>query len=360
MALFRIEEKAMPVSKLKYFAAVPDTVDAGTRSVVSPFNGRNVVAKKVPKTLSKAGIIDVYNTFDWTASPINNAGFNNIAKPPFAKLIEYRMDDQAVINALMYYVQSFGDQIGTISNNVAPNTAQEIANMAGVVRDSVLGSSGTNVAQQQNASQSPWLKPYNGLYSLTPTDFTYYLPYFENDAFASVQNAYAELAYPGVDALRAARAPTTEFSRIIAPGQYIESPKLFALSDSTAPSFDINFPLLNTISFESAVRNYQLLWLLVFQNTPQRVTKSVVELPRLYDVQIPGISFLRFAYIESMNINFIGVRRRVTIPMPSCPGNPTQAEVIMPDAYQVKLTVKSLVMNANNMMLENWRLSTPQ
>lgn len=352
MALFKIVSKPMPLSNLPYYAAEPDSVNAGTKSVVSPVNGQPVIAKKLPKSLSQRGFIDVYNTFDWTASPINNAGFANITKPPFAKLTEYRLNDKAIINSLFYYVQAFGDQIGSV--------ASTIANLADTVLGGVMGIAGGNVAQPQTngSSTNPsWITPYEGLYLMEPTQFTYYLPYFENDALAPARSSYSEISYPGVAAIRAARDITTEMSRIIAPGQYIESPKLFTLSDANSPSFEINFPLLNTISFESAVRNYQFLWLLMFQNTPQRVTKSVVEMPRMYDVQIPGVAFLKYAYIESMVVNFIGVRRRVTIPMPACPINPSQIEVIMPDAYSVKLTVKSLVMNANNMMLENWRLS---
>jgi len=359
MALFKIEPATMPVTKLQYYAAVPDSVNAGTKSVASPVNGQPVIARKVPRALSKIGSIDVYNTFDWTASPINNAGFANITKPPFAKLTEYRLDDRAVINSILYYVQAAGDQIGAIAGVVAPSVAGTIKNLADTVRDGVLGATGVDVNKEkiEEASASPWITPYEGLYLMKPTQFTYFLPYFENDAFAPARSSYSEMSYPGVSIIRGARDTTTEMSRIVSPGQYIESPKLFTLSDGNSPSLEINFPLLNTISFESAVRNYQFLWLLMFQNTPQRVTKSVVEMPRMYDVQIPGVAFLKYAYIESMVVNFIGVRRRVIIPMPACPNNPPEVEVIMPDAYSVKLTVKSLVMNANNMMLENWRLS---
>lgn len=369
MALFKIVSQRMSPSNLEYFAAIPDSVDAGAIAAPSPVNGQNIIARKVPKPIKGAGIIDVYRTFDWTASPINNANFNSITKTPYAVLTEYRMDDLSVINSMLYYIQAGADQISAALNTVGtaatlgtqtPDVSKFIENLTGTVKDKVLGALGTNVQQQNKKETSGWIKPYDGLYSLQPTKFEYYLPYFENDAFNNVNSTYADTTFPGVTQVSNARAATTEFSRIISPGQYIESPKLFSLSDANAQRIDIKFPLLNTLSFESAVRNYQLLWLLVFQNTPQRVTKSVVEMPRMYDVHIPGVTFMKFAYIESMKVDFIGVRRRVTIPMPQCPGNEPQAEVIMPDAYQVTISLKSAIMNANNMMLENWRLSTPQ
>jgi hypothetical protein len=360
MALFKIEKKQMNPTKLDYYAAVPDSVDAGAIAATSPVNGQNIIARKVPKPINAAGIIDVYRTFDWTTSPINNANFDGITKTPFAKLNEYRMNDLSIINSMLYYAQALGDQIGTIANTVAPNVIDDVRNLTSSVRNAVVGAVGSSAQQLRTSQESIWTKPYEGLYSLEPTQFTYYLPYFENDAFNRVESSYADMTTPGLDAMRGAREFTSNFSKLLAPGQYIESPKMFALSDANAPRIDIKFPLLNTLSFEGAVRNYQLLWLLTFQNTPQRVTKSVVELPRMYDVHIPGVTFMKFAYIESMKVDFIGVRRRVTIPMPQCPNNPTTAEVVMPDAYQVTISLKSTIMNANNMMLENWRISTPQ
>jgi hypothetical protein len=367
MALFKIQSEKMSTTGLEYFAAVPDSVDAGAIAATSPVNGSSVTASRVPKPIKGAGIIDVYRTFDWTTSPINNANFDNISKTPFAKLSEYRMDDTSIINSMLYYAQTLGDQIGTMGSAAATNipgaqsVIDELKNVANTVKEKVLGTNSTQtVKPESKPSESPWLKPYDGLYSLESTKFTYYLPYFENNAFSRVESAYTETTFPGVDAMRGARDFTANASKLIAPGQYIESPKMFALNDSNAPRIDIKFPLLNTLSFEGAVRNYQLLWLLMFQNTPQRVTKSVVELPRMYDVHVPGVTFMKYAYIESMHVDFIGVRRRVTIPMPQCPNNPAQAEVIMPDAYNVTISLRSTIMNANNMMLENWRTSTPQ
>ena len=362
MALFKIKKEQMHPSKLEYYAAVPDSVDAGAIAATSPVNGQNIVARKVPKPIKAAGIIDVYRTFDWTASPLNNANFSSIAKTPFAKLNEYRMDDLSIINSMLYYAQAFGDQIGNAANTVAPNVVNDIQNLTGTVRDKVLGALGTNTQPPSNSQESIWTKPYQGLYSLQPTQFTYFFPYFENDAFNRIESSYEDMTSPGLDGFKAGAKGTMGFGKLIAPGQYIESSKMFSLTSPNAPGIDIKFPLLNTLSFEGAVRNYQLLWLLTFQNTPQRVTKSVVELPRMYDVHIPGVTFMKFAYIESMKVDFIGVRRRVTIPMPSCeaPGQPIEIEVVMPDAYQVTMSLKSTIMNANNMMLENWRISTPQ
>ena len=360
MALFKIEKKQMNPTKLEYYAAVPDSVGDEEITVNSPINGEKVAARRVPKPARSGGIIDVYRTFDWTTSPINNANFDSIAKTPFAKLSEYRMDDASIINSMLYYVQAFGDQIGAIGNVIAPKVIDGVQNLTSKVRNAVLGAVGQDVNTPSELKDNPWLKPYEGLYSLTPTAFTYFLPYFENDAFNRIESSYVDMSAPGLDAMKTAREATSSFSRLLSPGQYIETPKMFALSDANAQQIDIKFPLLNTLSFEGAVKNYQLLWLLTFQNTPQRVTKSVVEMPRMYDVHIPGVAFMKYAYIQSMKVDFIGVRRRVTIPMPRGTDNPAQAEVIMPDAYQVTITLKSTIMNANNMMLENWRISTPQ
>lgn len=363
MALFRIEPTTLKPSNQQYYAAVPDTTEATSKSVKSPASGKQVIARKIPKPIKAKGNIDVYRTFDWTASPINNDGFHNIAKVPFAHVTEYKFDDKAVFNSMMYYVAAFDDQIGAISTAAGSllgvDVYKEVKNQASAVFDKIKKATGTPVDLDKASEAETWMKPYSGLYKTNPTGFQYFFPYFENPAFQSVDSSYTDLTFPRVNAMKTAREATLDFSRLIAPGQFIEAPQIFQMSSSNGQRATIRFPLLNTISFESAVRNYQLLWLLVFQNTPQRITKSIVDFPKIYDVQIPGVKFLKYAFVESMSIDFIGVRRRLTIPMPKCEGNPDQAEVVIPDAYNVTMTFKSLLATTNNAMLENWKLSKP-
>lgn len=368
MGLFRIDKEQMKPSGKDFYVARSDDVSAQVKQVVSPTSGKPVVARALPRQQQKSGIIDVYNNFDWSASPSGNADFFKDIKPPFAKLTEYRMDDNAVINALLYYVSVFSDQTGLVGNAASSalgssiDVQQNIDNVASVVREKILSVAGSAVAPTLAADTSPWMRPYNGLYALTPTDFTYYFPYFNNLAMSDVTGNYGPINFPGITNIAGQvgeQSTLLNFSRIIAPGQYVEVPKMFLVDSAGNQQVTIEFPLLNTFSFESAVKNYHLLWLLIFQNTPQRVTKSLLDLPRIYDVHIPGSMFLKFAFVSSLSVDFIGNRRRVTIPMPvNSIGLPAQAEVVMPDAYKVTMTLISTITHTNNTMLENWRLAS--
>jgi len=136
------------------------------------------------------------------------------------------------------------------------------------------------------------------------------------------------------------------------PGVYIEQPQLMDISSSTSTDITVTFPLLNTLSFDGAVKNYQLLWLLAFQNKPYRETKTVVNPSKIYRVYIPGIKYMHYAHISNLSVDFMGVRRTVRIPMPTVAGTPSQVNVVMPDAYKVSITFKSLTTDMGNLMIE--------
>jgi hypothetical protein len=208
---------------------------------------------------------------------------------------------------------------------------------------------------------STWMRPYKDLYAITPTGFKYLLPYLNDEAFAKVSNAWTDLSFPLSDRINSVTSAVTNIAKISAPGQYVEKPKMFDPATASVPSFTFNFPLFNTQTYEQACLNYQLLWLLVFQNTPQRVTKSLLEMPKMYSVNVPGVCYMQYSYVESLDIKFIGNRRHVDITMPvNSVGLPTNIPAIMPDAYDVSITFKSLNINNSNMLLEMWKQSTAQ
>ena len=132
-------------------------------------------------------------------------------------------------------------------------------------------------------------------------------------------------------------------------------------ADSGSPSVTFKFPLVNSQTYESACANYQLLWLLVFQNTPQRVTKSLLEMPKIYSVTVPGVCYMQYSFVESLTVDFLGNRRHVDVSMPTTSiGLPERIPAIMPDAYEVSITFRSLNIHNSNMLLEMWQQSTAQ
>jgi hypothetical protein len=82
-------------------------------------------------------------------------------------------------------------------------------------------------------------------------------------------------------------------------------------------------------------------------------------MPKMYTVNVPGVCYIQYGYLESLNIKFIGNRRHVNINMPqtSIQGLNASIPAIMPDAYDVSIKFGSLNVNNSNMLLEMWKQS---
>jgi hypothetical protein len=361
------------------------------------------VKNTLPSITKIKGLIDVINNFDWTTTP-TRAGAGQDFKVPSVRIQEFEMNRLSVINSIRYQLQAFSSiiddnadavkatinavgnasadalpQDNSTSNkfgNVVGNAVIELnkvfANAASVAQiddlanfvqrstagfTSVLGSLGS---KSESDSNSQWLKMLNGLYTLTSTQFEYIFPYFENRAMdANPRFANFDAVLKGGISKGIASGVSNKIQgellslpELSQPGVYIEQPQLMDISSSSGSDITVTFPLLNTLSFEGAVKNYQLLWLLAFQNKPYRESITVVSPAKVYRVYIPGIKYMHFAHISNLSVDFLGVRRTVSIPMPTVAGTPNQVNVVMPDAYKVSITFKSLTTDMGNLMIE--------
>lgn len=366
MALFTLKPYEPMGSGIPYtyYKAIQGT---GVVTKTANVSGRTVNASKISKS-STSALINVYDSFDWSTTPYGNAGFDKNLIPR-ATINEFRMKNDSILQAISYFatttLQSGDAVVETGLEKLAGIVPQ---NQLDILKNTFKGlfkstENKLSFEDSANLTKNNWMKPYEGLYSLEPTPFKYVMPYFDNKGMPDIAASYSDMSYPTVlGDIISNQANISQgaanAARIIAPGQYVERPKIFDISTSGNPSVTITFPLLNIQSYESAVQNYQLLWLLVFQNTPQRVSKTIVELPKIYEVNVPGVTHLKFSYMEDMKIEFIGNRRQVEVQMPEVGGGlNTQVRVIMPDAYQVKMTFRSLTINSANLMLENWHQS---
>lgn len=385
MALFSLENLPIGVnggSSNTYIAAVSPNNNAST-SV--NFRGRQVDARPITQTTGKGNntIINICDSFDWTATPIQNSEFDRklITR---GEIKEYRMADDSVIKAILYNTEAITSGALNVAQNVAGivtrlsqnyigDNAGSIANSLGTAAvnglestQNLLKSVGAAILKEYNPqsnavadSKEQWMIPYNGLYALEATDFRYILPYLENRA-KNFTAAVQDINFPPLQFQRGLIDTVSMINTVIAPGQYVEKPYIYDPQSSSKPSVTFRFPLINTNSFEGAVKNYQFLWLLVYQNMPYRVSKSLLELPKLYEVNVPGVEYMRYSYVTSLEINFIGNRRHVDIPMPgSSIGLPSTVNCILPDAYEVAVTFQSLTTRSSNMMLQMLKNSNP-
>ena len=197
----------------------------------------------------------------------------------------------------------------------------------------------------------------------------------------------------------------------------IESPMNYSFQErakfynypTDGEEFSFGFPLINTgsLTFDDVVRNWQLVFLLLYNNKPARQTKSIIEPPPVYEVRIPGVKFLPFCYITSINVEFQGSRRELDLTIPvetrqitpqsnninsNLPNTDLNNEIsrgaggsfggpltnsnqstpitnktvtknikaIIPDAYQIKISVKSMFSESKNLLFHTVNANTQQ
>jgi len=95
-------------------------------------------------------------------------------------------------------------------------------------------------------------------------------------------------------------------------GTYIERAQIYSTQEG--PSHTFGFTLFNTGSIDSIVRNWHLQYMLAYQNLPNKLSKVNVDPPVIYEVEIPGMFYSPFAYISSLKISHQGATRTMNIP----------------------------------------------
>ena len=286
----------------------------------------------------------------------------------------------AAVQPQLQSARQFAQQTGQASLQAAANsTVGQIAQQAGQgisQSAAILAAKAANAFSDDNptVSSNPLLQPYQNLYLTEPTNWVYILPYFTDnqslqgnsfsDTGSPLKGTIGGLAQAGVNFATG----LAEFASTLAsPTQitFVEKTKFFDYDTNGGETIDVEFPLINTgsVAYDDVVRNWQLLFLLVYQNRPGKTGFNTVDQPVIYQVEVPGTKFFPYCYIQSINIDFVGSRREmpITVPSSSSETNSTASSIstnittqtintVIPDAYKVRITLKSLTANTRNFM----------
>ena len=322
--------------------------------------------------LKPAGkVIDVVNNFSWYSGP--KASSTALDKQPCAFLIEREQRLSSLISGALYYLNQSKKAFKTASDALQSNGT--VKSLLGKIDSNIVtekaismlnqftGSTGTGISDSDSALLANHnLNSIQGIYLTEPTGFQYRLPMYSISQ--SVQNAWGDenpnksLLTGLVDsATEVVENFSTGYLNITQPGVYIEKPKYFT-TGQTGESQTITFPLINTIKrgTQNPVQlNYELLWLLTFQNKSYKTSFSRTPPPKLYTISVPGQFSMPYAYISNMKIDFLGTIRRSTVTVPSLNKSgkvvTTDIKVPVPDAYNVSITFESLIGDYGNTMM---------
>ncbi len=310
--------------------------------------------------------INVANDFPWTNSPKSSR-----QDVPKLQMIEQRIVLNSTVTNMVYSTLAAADNISALGNTAAGMVDRFFpANDETVTDPETVDSAITTAEEESNKSKlreafeavmaggffktfdSEVLRPYDGLYATEYTGFNYYFPYLE-DTYREVNNNFGagddnNILGP-LASLAGDAAALTNVLNIAKPGTYIEKSKQFTMGD-TGRSLSFTIPLLNTGSFDDVRRNWQLIFGLVYQNRPGRVSKSIIDQPVIYEIHLPGVAYMPYAFISSLSVKFLGNRREMEFDVPimnegvggGTSNNVGNIRTVIPDAYELSLTVTGL------------------
>jgi hypothetical protein len=330
--------------------------------------GTNTNETKILKPNSPAQVIDVRNDFIWTISPKKNS----LQTIPSVYLVERALQTNSLISSALYYITTFldsdavsnintsGDKILTYVIDIINSTfnnkqARSVSKAFTELKNKIAGLIPNG--EDKALLNTDTLKSYVGIYLTEKTGFKYVLPYFGNNSFSNTNswgsteqqstliasNLLSQVA-GSVDALASA-------GNILQPGSFIEKPKYFQYP-TEGESITVTFPLLNTYNpynnnnILPYQQNYELLWILAYQNKPYRTSFSRILPPKVYTLTVPGVKYMPYCYISNMTVDFQGTRRNLDVTLPT--GQQIKAPI--PEAYTVTLTFTSLLADIANMM----------
>lgn len=265
--------------------------------------------------------VDVVFKYPWTTTPLAGR-----TEAPFVILHEFRLLDSALKNNIRYYAT------GAVQTTVGNFTQTDAKGVHPYFRDSNL-------------------KGYAGLFDFKhPTKFTYIFPYF-NETFNGVSSTWNALdimdKIKGLagDKIGGGIEDIVKAAGFIYEAGYprvgiMDRPKLW--NESTPRSIEIKFPLFNTLDYSDIKKNWDLCFLLLYQNMFNKRDFVTAIPPVFYTVNVPGQFFSLAAYVSDLKIYNRGHIRRIDIDGSNKLRN-------IPDVFEISMTLTDMCMPSQNM-----------
>ncbi len=328
---------------------------------------------KKPILVPNRQAIDVVNDFSWYAGPKSTSAALN--KVPCCFITEREQLLSSLISGGLYYLNASARGLQQGVNSSFVNSLLGKATEGGAVQNAIEGvKAGVDTAFKNlngfaggTASDKLLLDQHNlksleGIYFTKPTGFNYRFPLYAAPS-SPTSNGFSEDSAKGIlgSAVQSAQTIVDNISQAVnfaQPGVFIEKPQYF--QGAVGRTEQVSFPLSNTIrrgTVSPIQQNYELLWLLAFQNRPYKTSFSRTPPPKIYTVNVPGQFSMPYAFIESMSVDFVGTVRKTKVTVPSGNGEGNIGSKVIttdvPEAYQVSLTFQSLLGEYGNTMISD-------
>lgn len=206
-----------------------------------------------------------------------------------------------------------------------------------------------------NENTYNYLRHYNALYLTTPTAFKYIFPYLEND-WKKTQSEWSEATL-----FNLLESALFGLPGIFSEGFNIESAKSYNYPKHTT-SFKFTFQLDNTLDLNfdnefdaSWQKNWQLMYLLCYQNLPNRESRYYAYPSHLYQVDISGLEYHPYCYISNLQVKMLGNRKEKDVEFLlqdidiSIPPGKRFTKTLIPEVYEIDIELKSMIPESQNL-----------
>lgn len=349
----------------------------------------------LPEPTIGSGIINVSKSFKWTKTQRNNLNDYLDSNIPVIHLKEYYVTQPGFLSNVqnIYNSVSFKTIAGAVAAAIPDDSAVGVAIESA---KSLLGNTEQSEAFQDSLGQniedlgkflknsnlisqgidtgsSSYMKSYENIYGVYPTKFKYIMPYFVGE-WKEVNNKWGDEALGGGigntpiigNLFGSAKKTLSMFSDIastFSTGFGMDFAKSYSYP-TEGPGTSFELILDNTYDShhdsrmgKSYQHNWELIFLLLYQNLPNRKNKLFFDPPVIYKAQVPGVLTYLYSYISSINVQSIGNRQPKDVSIYIQDENGSlelkQFKTLIPEAFKVTINLKSLLPESKNLFLDS-------
>lgn len=209
----------------------------------------------------------------------------------------------------------------------------------------------------------PYMKTYENMYGVTESKFKYIIPYFEND-WKSISNKWQDINMDNVPGAKAFKS-IQGVAQKISTGFGVDLAKTFDYPGE-GPSSKLTLILDNTYDsyfddrrYNSYQHNWEFIFLLLYQNLPNRRNKLFFDPPVIYKAQVPGVFSYLYSYLSALSVESVGNRqpREIFINIQDEEGRLELKtfKTLIPEAFKINLELKSLLPETKNLFLHSFQ-----
>jgi hypothetical protein len=291
-----------------------------------PANEGSLAATAEPKG---SGLIDIVKKYPWTLSNKNREDI------PYIELIEHKITGGSIQKQFEFYTKGISDASGDLYTKLVEG-AQEPQGI---------------------------LQVYDGIFRPDPTKFRYKFPYFAKASYELNTNQWQQFdsvaqslnqivggvgklfgkkgteiagaVNTGMEAAASIAQTALQFNYPVVG--IADRPRIFTAHNER--SITIEFPLYNTFNSNSWKENCDFIELFMFQNLFNKRNFVTGLPPSWYRVEIPGTYYSVASCVTNFVVENLGNTRIM---------NKGYRPRIVPDAYQVRITLQEMAMPSKN------------